>query len=274
MTALPARPSVASVRPVVLALAPPAPGVSHGTTLPCLETLGGSRLIERLLGTLAEVGLPSTVVVAPHDAVTALRLLLGDRCRVIGSSGDRREALTAALGAADDDLLLLHDAERALTPASTVSEVLAALDAQTDAVLPVVAMTDSVKDVRPDGLRNIDRSTVVGMQSPRLLRREVLESALARPMPDPGSDAPGTPGAPRPTDTVADSPGISGGVGGGGGQRFDEILAALGNGAAVRTVHGSHSGFAVVDRLSLWQAQISLGLARDTSHCYGLARRA
>ncbi|MGO2586027.1 MAG: IspD/TarI family cytidylyltransferase [Brachybacterium tyrofermentans] len=247
MTASSARPTVASVRPVVLALAPPAPGVSHGTTLPCLETLGGSRLIERLLGTLDEVGLPSAVVVAPHDAVATLRTVLGDRCQVIGSSADRREALTAALGATDDELLLLHDAERALTPASTIAEVLSALEAETDAVLPVVAMTDSVKDARPDGLRNIDRSTVVGMQSPRLLRREILQDALARPL----------------RDTAHGSSG-----------HFDEILAALENGAAVRTVHGSHAGFAVVDRLSLWQAQISLGLARDTSHRYGLARRA
>lgn len=258
MTASPARPTVASVRPVVLALAPPAPGVSHGTTLPCLETLGGSRLIERLLGTLAEVGLPSAVVVAPQDAVATLRAVLDDRHQVIGSSGGRREALTAALSAADDELLLVHDAERALTPASTISEVLSALDAETDAVLPVVAMTDSVKDARPGGLRNIDRSTVVGMQSPRLLRRGILQSSLARPVDATAHDA-------------AHDLGYSPGPGAG---HFDEILAALGNGAAVRTVHGSHSGFAVVDRLSLWQAQISLGLARDTSHRYGLARRA
>lgn len=267
MTSSSARPTAASVRPVVLALAPPAPGVSHGTTPPCLETLGGSRLIERLLGTLADVGLPTAVVVAPHDAVAALRAVVGDRGQVIGSSGSRRDALTAALAATDDDLLLLHDAERALTPASTVSEVLAALDAETDAVLPVVAMTDSVKDAHPGGLRNIDRSTVVGMQSPRLLRREILESVLARPMHDPGLDS-------SVRQAPADrSPG-SDLAGAGPAQPFDEILAVLGDGAAVRTVHGSHSGFAVVDRLSLWQAQISLGLARDTSHRYGLARRA
>src|SRR5699024_4130207 len=112
-----------------------------------------------------------------------------------------------------------------------------------DAVVPVVAMTDSVKEVRAEGLRNIDRASLAGLQSPRLMRRGVLESALD----DDG----------RPADA--------------GG--FDEIRAALDRGARVRTVHGSHSGFAVLDRLSLWQAQISLGLARATSHRQGLTRR-
>src|SRR5699024_10682809 len=101
--------------------------------------------------------------------------------------------------------------------------------------------TDSGKAApagRPRGLRNIDRSTLAGVQRPGLLRRTVLERGLR--------DAP---------------------------QARDGVLGALEIGARVRTAAGWHSGFAVVDRLSLWQAQISLGLARDTSHRYGLARR-
>jgi 2-C-methyl-D-erythritol 4-phosphate cytidylyltransferase len=153
------------------------------------------------------------------------------------------------LAATTEDRLLLHDAERALTPPSVVAEVLAGLADGIDAVVPVVGVTDSVKEVHPEGLRNIDRSTLVALQSPRLLRREVLERCVSAPSP---ADAP-----------RAERPG-----------RFDEVLTALGAGARVATVHGSHSGFAVLDRLSLWQAQISLGLARDTSHRQGFARRA
>ncbi|HLQ79558.1 MAG TPA: 2-C-methyl-D-erythritol 4-phosphate cytidylyltransferase [Brachybacterium sp.] len=235
--------SPAAVRAVVLALAPPAPGLSRDTSIPCLERLGGSRLIDRLLETMHAVGLPAPLVVSDESAHRALRATLGHSMSVVAVPGGREAALRAVLDRCDEELLLLHDAERALTPPEVVREVWGALREDDDAVVPVVAMTDSVKEVRAEGLRNIDRASLAGLQSPRLMRRGVLESALD----DDG----------RPADA--------------GG--FDEIRAALDRGARVRTVHGSHSGFAVLDRLSLWQAQISLGLARDTSHRQGLTRR-
>ncbi|MFC7466244.1 2-C-methyl-D-erythritol 4-phosphate cytidylyltransferase [Brachybacterium sp. GCM10030252] len=258
---MPDSPTTPPVRPIVLARTPLAPGASHGAVAPCLEMLGGSRLIERLLTTLEGAGLSSPVVVAPHDSVPALRRVLGDRAQVLASDGDRCASLSVALAATTDDLLLIHDAERALTPATVVTEVLAALGAGIDAVVPVVAMTDSVKGVDHDGLHNIDRSSVAAMQSPRLLRRATLERALARPEARVAGET--------------ERPGHSDGVGAGAGsaEPYDEILAALADGAEVRTVHGSHAGFAVVDRLSLWRAQIALGLARDTSQHHGLARR-
>lgn len=173
--------TVGAVRPIVLALAPPAPGLSEGVVAPCLEAVGGARLIERLLDTLAEAGLVSPLVISSQSAAPALRALLGERARVLPSSGGRRGALALALAEADEDLLLLHDAERALTPVSVVSAVLDAVADEVDAVLPVAALTDSVKAVHAHGLRNIDRSTLAGMQSPRLLRRTLLERALAQP---------------------------------------------------------------------------------------------
>lgn len=228
------------LRPIVLALAPPVAGASPEARIPCLGMLGGQRLIERLLSTLHGLDLPPALVVAAPEPAEQLRAALPG-LEVLAATGGRRGALRAALSVTDAPLLLVHDAERAMTPQATVAEVLAGLDEQAGAVVPVISMTDSVKAAHPEGpggLRNIDRSTLAGVQSPRLLRRSVLERALVQ--------------APR-------AP--------------DEILGALEIGARVRTVHGSHSGFAVVDRLSLWQAQISLGLARDTSHRYGLARR-
>lgn len=246
-------PSRAAVRPVVLALSPPAAGLSRDAGSPCLERLGGSRLIERLRVTLLGAGLPEPLVISHAQAAGQLRAVLEGRCTVL-TAEDRAAALRLALEHAEEELLLVHDAERALTPAQTVREVMDALAPEVDAVVPVVALTDSVKEVRPEGLRNIDRTTLAGLQSPRLLRRALLGRLLD------AHRAAGAPTAPQ-------------GRGPARATGFDEIHAALEVGAAVRTVHGSHAGFAVVDRLSLWQAQISLGLARDTSHRHGLARR-
>ena len=240
-----------SAQAVILALAPPAPGLSSAAPTPGLELLGGSRLVERLRRTLDGVLSAPPVVVTTPSARGPMRTLLGPEVRVLEAT-DRSEALSAALDATDHASLLLHDAERALTPSSVIVEVLGIGLQETDLVVPVVAMTDSIKGVSPAGLRNIDRSGVVGLQSPRLIRREILEQVLA---------------AERTAPPRENTPAV-------GARAFDEVLGALSLGARVRTVHGSHAGFAVVDRLSLWQAQISLGLARDTSHRHGLARGA
>lgn len=225
-------------RPIVLALAPPSTGGAGGD-IPALAELGGSRLVQRLLTTLSQFALPAPLVLTREAAVPRMRRVLGPRTEVRGIQGGRRNALAAALPSIQEHAVMVLDAERALTPASVIAEVLSGVDDSVDAVVPVIPLTDSVKLTSGSGLRNVDRSTLASLQSPRLLRREVLERALA---------------------STADD-------------EADEILAALACGARVRTVHGSHAGFAVVDRLGLWQAQIELGLARDTSHRHGLARR-
>src|SRR5699024_5406815 len=177
-TPVPRPSSPAAVRAVVLALAPPAPGLSRDTSIPCLERLGGSRLIDRLLETMHAVGLPAPLVVSDESTHRALRATLGHSMSVVAVPGGREAALRAVLDRCDEELLLLHDAERALTPRAVVREVWGALREDDDAVVPVVAMPDSVKEVRAEGLRNIDRASLAGLQSPRLMRRGVLESAL------------------------------------------------------------------------------------------------
>lgn len=229
-------------RPVLLALAP-APAGSPASSIPALADLGGISLARRLLDTLAPLSLPAPVVLTATAAAGRMRSALGPEVMVLPSSGRRLAALAAALPSIHEDAVMILDSERALTPSSVIQEVLAGLDEHTDAVVPVIPLTDSVKAASPGGLRNVDRSTLATMQSPRLLRRTILEQAVTED---------GRSGAEGPD---------------------DEILAALDQGARVRTVHGSHAGFAVVDRLRLWEAQISLGLPRDTSHRHGRSRR-
>lgn len=208
----------------------------QGRRLSALEPLGGRPLLDRLLRTCAALELGAPLILLADQDLAEVSALVGDRAVLQGIGADRcrRTALASALEVCPEERLLIHDAERALTPIETIRAVLGAAEA--DAVVPTIDVTDSVKRVTEQGLRNVDRAGLATVQSPRLLHREALRAALER----------------------------------WGG---DEIASALEAGLTVRSVPGSHAGFAVTDRLSLWQAQISLGLTRDTSERHGLGRR-
>ncbi|MCS6712260.1 2-C-methyl-D-erythritol 4-phosphate cytidylyltransferase [Brachybacterium sp. EF45031] len=222
-----------------------------GGELPALRVLGGRSVLARLLDTLASLGLPRPTLLADRPTATTLRAAVaGDVAVQVVPAGDRLVRLRAALQAdetlAHEDLLLI-DAERALTPSEVVQAVLAqaASEPELAAVVPVVPVTDSVKAAGGDGLRNVDRETLASVQHPRFLRAGWLDRAVSAP----------------PASTGASSAGP------------EEIARILALGGGVRMVPGSHSGFAVVDRLSLWQAQIALGIARDTRGRHGLPHR-
>ncbi len=220
-----------AVRPLVLALEQ---GDLGGAPVPALLPLGGVTLLDRLLLNLGEVCSTPAVVLTPPSRLEAVARLLGGRGEAIPvASPGRLAALRCALdhvATGGADTILVHDVRCALTPPGTIAAVLAGMADDVDAVAPGVAVTDSVKaDAPTGGLRNVDRDGLTSLQSPRLLRRSLLVAVVEAPT---GPD--------------------------------DEILRALGRGARVRRVPGSHRGEPVSDRLSLWQAQIALGLARDT----------
>lgn len=223
------------ILPVVLALPR-----ADDEDVPALLPLGGPTLLRRLLGPLEQATGHGPLVVTSPGALREVSRELGGRARALAADGGTRLRILAQalehLGPGPaDQIVLVHEAERALTPPATVRAVLDALDgAETDAAVPGIDVTDSVKRRGEHGLRNVDRSALRTLQCPRALRRGLLEEILAAQATDP---------------TLPD----------------DEIRAALHLGAAVRVVHGSHQGAPVVDRLGLWQAQIALGLARDTS---------
>lgn len=228
---------------------------------PAVLPLGGATLLQRLLGVLAEVGTARPVVLIDARHAEEIPRATGDRATVVVSpavSGSPAlHRLTALRRAAtylpdDDAPVLVHDVARALTPVETVREVLAGLTEDVDAVVPGIAVTDSVKHISTDpthGLRNVGRDGLTALQSPRLLRRGVLREVLT------GSGADGRPGTSGRSGPTADAD----------GGPDDEILRAQELGHRVRVVHGSHRGGAIDDRLSLWRAQIALGLARDTT---------
>lgn len=77
------------------------------------------------------------------------------------------------------DCLLVHDAARPFVPAAVIARVVEAVRSGADAVIPVVPVTDTIKQIGPDGqvTGTPDRSALVAVQTPQGFRPEVLRRA-------------------------------------------------------------------------------------------------
>jgi 2-C-methyl-D-erythritol 4-phosphate cytidylyltransferase/2-C-methyl-D-erythritol 2,4-cyclodiphosphate synthase len=129
------------------------------------------------------------IVVVPADrtgdALTEVIEAAGDRrdlVSIVAGGPTRQQSVAAGLAALwpDVDFVLVHDAARALTPPDVFERVVAALDDGGDAVLPVLPVVDTVKQVAGDTVvAAVDRSVLAAAQTPQGFRRDVLLSALA-----------------------------------------------------------------------------------------------
>ncbi len=127
------------------------------------------------------------VVAAPPEATAEMeRVLAAARLRpgwsVVAGAEHRQGSVAAALAALDtsDDVVLVHDAARCLVPVEVVQRVVDAVRAGADAVVPVVAVSDTVKQVDGDRVvTTVDRSRLRAVQTPQGFRREVLDRAYA-----------------------------------------------------------------------------------------------
>ncbi len=127
------------------------------------------------------------VIVAPSgregDALTDALAASGDRrdfISVVAGGATRQASVAAGLDAlwGDIEIVLVHDAARALTPPSVFARVIAALDAGAVGVIPALPVIDTIK--RVDGARIVaalDRSELSAAQTPQGFRRGVLDAA-------------------------------------------------------------------------------------------------
>ena len=170
------------------------------------------------------------------DEVTGL--LDGLDVVVVAGGQERQDSVAAALGAlpSDVDLVLVHDAARAFVPVSVIGEVVEALRAGADAVLPVLPVADTIKRVDGDRLTTVPRDDLRAAQTPQGFRRSVLEAAHAR-----GQAARRNGQAGLSDDTA--------------------LVEALG--VIVRTVPGSPEAFKVTTPFDLLVAEALLGRAGD-----------
>ncbi|GGM30346.1 MULTISPECIES: 2-C-methyl-D-erythritol 4-phosphate cytidylyltransferase [Micromonospora] len=162
-------------------------GVRLGPGRPkALRLLAGEPLLVHAVRRLAAAPSVHTIVVAaPVADVEAVRDLLAPVApvSVVPGGAHRQASVAAALAAvpAGPEIVLVHDAARALTPAELIESVAAAVRAGADAVIPVLPVVDTVKEVDSEErvLGTVDRSALRAVQTPQGFRRAVLAAAHA-----------------------------------------------------------------------------------------------
>ncbi len=148
-----------------------------------LIEVAGRSLVELALTTLRAVPtIHHMIVVHPPDAEAAFRSVVGDATLVAG--GDTRgRSVRAGLAALVEevDVVAIHDAARPLVPPRVVAEVLRAVRGDIIAAAPGLPVTDTLKRVGDHGdvLVTVPRRDLWAVHTPQVVRRDVLEVALA-----------------------------------------------------------------------------------------------
>ncbi|MDE6008853.1 MAG: 2-C-methyl-D-erythritol 4-phosphate cytidylyltransferase [Muribaculaceae bacterium] len=104
-----------------------------------------------------------------------------DRFQVLVHEGgsSRTESVLSALDSipSDDEILVaVHDAARPLVSRKVIEEGWGAA-ADSLAAIPVVAVTDSLRHLEPEGSRSVSRSEFVAVQTPQVFRADILKKA-------------------------------------------------------------------------------------------------
>ncbi|SDD95550.1 2-C-methyl-D-erythritol 4-phosphate cytidylyltransferase [Actinokineospora iranica] len=166
-------------------------GVRLGLGTPkALVPVHGTPLLTHAVRGLLDAGCVRHVVVAaPPAEVAATAALLAEAglaADVVPGGADRTDSVRRALRHAltvvpDARVVLVHDAARAFTPPEVIQAVVAAVEAGAPAVIPVLPMADTVKQVDGGGTVTAtpDRAALRVVQTPQGFDVEVLTRAYA-----------------------------------------------------------------------------------------------
>lgn len=157
-------------------------GTRLGAGMPkALVPLGGEPLVVhavRAAQSAAHLG--DLVVVAPATHLDQFIALLPG-VRVVAGGIERTDSVAAGLAALDPlaQVVLIHDAARCLAPTGLFDKVAAGIAQGYDAVVPGLAVTDTIKQVDASGhvSSTLDRSALRAIQTPQGFTREALQRA-------------------------------------------------------------------------------------------------
>jgi len=154
-------------------------GERFGAAIPkALIQLGDRTLIEHAVSSLSGV-VDQIVVTAPAGFEEHIRTLVGDDVVVVTGGATRSDSVRAGLAAINGaDFVLVHDAARALATRELVANVVAALKAGDVAVVPALAVVDTLQSVDASGYVEsaVDRAPLRRIQTPQGFSYSVLNS--------------------------------------------------------------------------------------------------
>jgi 2-C-methyl-D-erythritol 4-phosphate cytidylyltransferase len=146
---------------------------------------GEPLLVHAIRRVAAAASVRMIVVAAPAAEVEAVRELLAPVApvTVVAGGAERQQSVSLALAVvpAEIEVVLVHDAARALTPPQLIESVAAAVRQGHPAVIPVLPVVDTIKEVGPGEtvLGTVDRSVLRSVQTPQGFRHDVLTAVHA-----------------------------------------------------------------------------------------------
>jgi 2-C-methyl-D-erythritol 4-phosphate cytidylyltransferase len=151
-----------------------------------LRLLAGEPLLVHAIRRVAAASsVRQIVVAAPAADVAAVRSLLAPIApvTVVAGGAERQESVAIALAQVPPEIgiVLVHDAARSLTPPALIEAVAAAVRAGAPAVIPVLPVVDTIKEVDPAEIvvGTVDRAALRSVQTPQGFRHTVLAAAHA-----------------------------------------------------------------------------------------------
>ena len=135
--------------------------------------LAGRPMLEWSVAALRAAGLSEIVVALPEGEAAP------DGCVGVPGGETRSASVRAALAAAGEGDVVVHDAARPLVEPPLFTAALAALEGA-DAAVAAAQATDTIKEAGPDHrvTATLDRSRLWAIQTPQAFRRSALERAL------------------------------------------------------------------------------------------------
>lgn len=152
-----------------------------GANLPkALIQIEGISLVERAFSALSKV-VDEIVITSPEGFADEFSKIVGESAKVITGGVLRSDSVKLALKSLSPSVeyVLVHDAARGLATSDLASRVLAELKGGELAVIPALAVVDTIKAVDVEGyVRNTpDRSALRAVQTPQGFTTSVLKRA-------------------------------------------------------------------------------------------------